>query len=160
MKIHHQGARLYWLVLGTLMQYCSSIFIRDEMPMPHHTMQFWGLLLLLYDNARYHAACANHETIQKLNRNFLVTHTTTQTSPWQMFLWWCRGWTCGYDSSWPRLHCRFSEAGEMMEKCINALEEYVGKFQVPHFNYCLLWFLLLFVTYLITPPRSLSGSKT
>ena len=58
------------------------------------------------------------------------------------------------------LHCRFSEAGEVMDKCINVLEDYVGKFLVSPLNYCLLLFLLLFVTYLMTPPHSLSGSKT
>ena len=60
----------------------------------------------------------------------------------------------------PGLHCRFSEADKVMDKCINALEDYVGKFLVSHFNYCLLWVLLLFVTYLMTPTHSLSGSKT
>ena len=60
----------------------------------------------------------------------------------------------------PGLHCRFSEAGEVMDKYINALEYYVGKFLISHFNYCLLCVLLLFVTYLMTPPHSLSGSKT
>ena len=37
----------------------------------------------------------------------------------------------------PGLHCRFSEAGEVMDICINALEYYVGKFLVSRFNYCL-----------------------
>ena len=38
----------------------------------------------------------------------------------------------------PGLHCRFSEAGEMMENSVNVLEDYMGKFLVSHFNYCLL----------------------
>lgn len=38
----------------------------------------------------------------------------------------------------PGLQCRFSEAGEVMDKFINALEYYVGKFLVSGFNYCLL----------------------
>ena len=63
----------------------------------------------------------------------------------------------------PGLHCMFSEAGEVMDKCthINVLEDYAGNS----------WFLgliiayfggggLLFVTYLMTPSRLLSGSKT
>jgi hypothetical protein len=36
------------------------------------------------------------------------------------------------------LHCRLSEAREVMDKCINTLEDYVGKFLVSRFNYCLL----------------------
>ena len=38
----------------------------------------------------------------------------------------------------PGLHCRLSEAGEVMDKCFNVLEDYVGKVLVACFNYCLL----------------------
>lgn len=40
----------------------------------------------------------------------------------------------------PGLHCRFSEAGEVMDKCINAMEDYVGK--IPGFSLQLLLTLI------------------
>jgi hypothetical protein len=92
----------------------------------------------LHNNARFHAACATHKTIQKLNRNFLVTHTTTHTSPRKCFSGDAEVGHVTMTAVDPGLHSRFSEAGEVMDKCINAMEDYVGKFLVSHFNYCLL----------------------